>query len=982
MAPEAMRRLADLEIEKEYGVMGGKSGSMVALPLPESDAHGNAPVAISAHKAAASNAPARESQEAFEDRATAETALLDADELDLAELPESVREFDLSGPRQAIKTYKKILNDYPWYERNDQVLYQMARAYDELGLSDQAMGVIDRLIAEYPRSKYLDEVFFRRGEYYFVRRKYRDAESAYKAVATMGEASSFYELSLYKLGWSLYKQEFYEEALHQYFALLDYKVKTGYDFDAKHEEEEARRIEDTLQVVSLSLSNLGGPEVIGEYFATNGNRGYEDRVYRYFAEFYLTKRRYNDAAIVYRSFVGLYPHHAVAPHFGIRVVEIYDQGGFSKLVLESKKDFATRYGLHAEYWQYFDVSQSPDVLGYVKSNLKDLANHYHAQYQDATKVDEKPTNFAEATHWYRELLDSFHDDPEAPPTNYQLADLLREQQDFAGAAREYERTAYDYPAHEKAAAAGYAAIYAHREYLKVVSEDQKVAAKRDTVTSSLRFADTFPQHEHAAVVLGAAAEDLYEMQDFPLARSSALQLVERFPNADPSVVRRAWLVTAHSSFDLAEYPQAEQAYARVLAATPEQDESHPALVENLAASIYKQGEHANEVGDYRAAADNFLRIKQVAPTSKIRAGAEYDAGAALIRLQDWTTAAQVLEDFRLANPGHELEKEATKQIAFVQREAGELSQAAAEYERVATDSDDAALRAEALLLAGKLYEQSHANDRALAVYSRYVEQFPKPVEAAVDTRLKMAEIFNATGDTQRFHEQLEQIVRLDSTAGSERTDRTRNVAARSALTLAGPLYERFTAIRLQQPFERSLREKRHEMDAAITAFSDLVSYEVGEVTAAATFYLAEIYSNFSRSLIESERPGGLASGALQDYEDALQEEAFPFEERAIAVHEKNLELMRGGIYNAWTEKSLGRLAELMPGRYAKAEISSGFLDSIDQYNYHAPEQPVPEPAPTGLLEQPTADVEASADSVTVTEQQPDLYPGVANAITQ
>jgi TolA-binding protein len=137
------------------------------------------------------------------------------------------------------------------------------------------------------------------------------------------------------------------------------------------------------------------------------------------------------------------------------------------------------------------------------------------------------------------LLDSFHDDADAPPINYQLADLLREQQDFAGAAREYERTAYEYPAHEKAAAAGYAAIYAHREYLKVVSEDAKVAAKRATVTSSLRFADTFPQHEHAAVVLGAAAEDLYEMQDFPLARSSALQLIERFPNADPSVFRRA-----------------------------------------------------------------------------------------------------------------------------------------------------------------------------------------------------------------------------------------------------------------------------------------------------------------------------------------------------------------------------------------------------------------------------------------------------------
>ncbi len=977
MAPEAMRRLADLEIEKEYGVMG-KGAGVVALPLPESEIRGNAPVAISARQTPADNAPARETDAAFEERATAGTQLPD-DELDLPELPDSVAAMETSGPRQAIETYKKILNEYPWYERNDQVLYQMARAYDELGLSDQAMDVIDRLVAEHPQSKYLDEAFFRRGEYYFVRRKYRDAEDAYRAVATMGEASSFYELSLYKLGWSLYKQEFYEDALHQYFALLDFKVAHGYDFDAKHEEEEERRIEDTLQVVSLSLSNLGGPEVIGEYFASNGNRGYEDRVYRYFAEFYLMKRRYNDSAIVYRSFVALYPRHVVAPHFGMRVIEIYDQGGFSKLVLESKKDFATRYALRAEYWQYFDVTQSPDVLNYVKSNLKDLANHYHAQYQDVSQVEDRPNNFTEATHWYRELLDSFHDDPEAPQVNYQLADLLREQQDFAGAAQEYERTAYDYPSHEKAAAAGYAAIYAHREHLKLASENAKLAAKRDTVTSSLRFADTFPQHEHAAVVLGAAAEDLYEMEDFPLARSSALKLIDGFPSADAGVVRRAWLVAGHASFDLAEYGQAEQAYARVLAATPEQDESHPALVENLAASIYKQGEHANDVGDYRAAANNFLRIKQVAPTSKIRAGAEYDAGAALIRLQDWTAAAQVLDDFRLANPGHELEKEATKQIAYVQRAAGELTQAAAEYERVAAESDDAALRAEALLLAGNLYEQAHSDDRALAVYSQYVEQFPRPVEAAVDTRLKMAEIYKASGETPRYHEQLAHIVRLDADAGGDRTDVTRNVAARSALTLAGPLYERFAAIRLQQPFEESLRDKREEMDAAITAFSDLVAYEVGEVTAAATFYLAEIYSNFSRSLVESERPVGLAANATQDYEDAIEEEAFPFEERAISVHEKNLELLRGGIYNAWTQKSLARLAELMPGRYAKAEISSGFLDSIDQYSYQAPVQAAPEGAPTDLSEQPT-DAQQPADSVT--EKPTEVFPGVANADTQ
>lgn len=69
----------------------------------------------------------------------------------------------------------------------------------------------------------------------------------------------------------------------------------------------------------------------------------------------------------------------------------------------------------------------------------------------------------------------------------------------------------------------------------------------------------------------------------------------------------------------------------------------------------------------------------------------------------------------------------------------------------------------------------------------------------------------------------------------------------------------------------------------------------------------------------------------------MDEEAFPFEDKAIKVHEKNLELMTAGrLYNPWIEQSLARLAELMPGRYAKAEISSGFLASIDRYAYRSP----------------------------------------------
>jgi outer membrane protein assembly factor BamD (BamD/ComL family) len=930
MTPEAMRRLADLQLEKEYGITGGPAK---AMPAPQ-----RAPRSVTedTYRVAASGATpvAKESDADFERRATQQQDIASAQTPGL-DLP-GAEGLTKSGPLEAIAIYKKLLAEYPNYEHSDQVIYQMARAYDELGQTEDAMAAMQRLIDEYGYSKFTDEVQFRRAEYFFTRSKYRDAEAAYQAIVAMGARSEYYELALYKLGWTLYKQEFYEEALHRYLALLDYKLSVGYDFDQRHEEEEDRRVADTFRVISLSFSNLGGLEALPEYFSTYGAREYEDRIYKNLGEFYLEKLRYQDAASVYASFVKQHPLHRVSPQFSMRVVEIYQQGDFPKLVVEAKKDFARDYGLKSEYWRHFDVNATPEVLGYLKTNLKDLANHYHSLYQDESAKDEKPANYREALAWYREFLASFPQDPEAPSINYQVADLLLENKDFAQAATEYERTAYDYSPHERASAAGYAAIFAHREHLKVVGETEKTEALRATVASSLKFADTFPDHEHAPSVLGAAAQDLYEMKDYAPAVAAGRKLVERYPSADTTLRRPAWTIVAHSSFELADYPAAEAAYAHVLELTPAEDKDRQALVDNLAASIYKQGELASASGDYRTAADHFLRLKAAAPTSSVRPTAQYDAAVALLQLQDWTKAAEVLEEFRQDFPGHELQPEVTKQLALAYQKGGESTLAAGEFERVAAEAKDPELGRGALLEAADLYEKTADRENALKVYTRYVATYPQPVEVALETRFKMAEIYEAKGDQAAYEQQLHEIVARDSSAGAERTNRTKYLAAKAGLVLSEQLYAQFVAVKLTQPFKQSLASKKQRMDATMKSFEQLTDYEVAEVTAAATYYIAEIYWNFNRSLVESERPTGLDAAAAADYEDALEEQAFPFEEKAIEVHEKNRELVTTGVYNDWTKKSLEKLAELVPGRYAKSEMSSGFLPAIDVYAYRAP----------------------------------------------
>src|SRR5262249_52377309 len=81
------------------------------------------------------------------------------------------------------------------------------------------------------------------------------------------------------------------------------------------------------------------------------HRSFEDRIYSHLGDFYLEKLRYQDAASAYKSFVDLNPLHRSAPRFSMKVIEIYEQGSFPKLVLESKKQFAASYGLDSEYWR-------------------------------------------------------------------------------------------------------------------------------------------------------------------------------------------------------------------------------------------------------------------------------------------------------------------------------------------------------------------------------------------------------------------------------------------------------------------------------------------------------------------------------------------------------------------------------------------------------------------------------------------------------
>jgi hypothetical protein len=139
--------------------------------------------------------------------------------------------------------------------------------------------------------------------------------------------------------------------------------------------------------------------------------------------------------------------------------------------------------------------------------------------------------------------------------------------------------------------------------------------------------------------------------------------------------------------------------------------------------------------------------------------------------------------------------------------------------------------------------------------------------------------------------------------------------------LAEPVLRRFNVVKLNQPLADSLKLKRSLMEDVIKVYTTAADYGVAEVTTAATFRLGEVYERFSKDLMDSERPGNLDEAALEQYELLLEEQMFPFEEKAIDLYKANADRAANGVYDEWVKKSFDSLASLMPARYAKVERS-------------------------------------------------------------
>lgn len=827
--------------------------------------------------------------------------------------------------QQAIDDYEFLLKTHPNRIDNDALWYQLARAYQHMGQLSQAIRVLETLVADYPRSRYYLESEYRLAQLLYQVGDYEQSVQAYQRVIAKGpDNNRFYLSAGYLQGWAWFKLSDFDASLRAFSRVLDEEFPNDRALMTASATQQDM-FNDILRVMAIMFDQQGDWRNVALFYQEYGPRHYEHTVYDRLATHYYDNESYRSAASTLRAFTEQYPLDARSAASYQRLIEGYQQARYPELARRHQRVFIERFGADSEYWpQHPEQHSALTVL--LADHVWQLAQFQHGWAGQTQQPQERQSRLADAAHWYAYYLQHIRAGDFVVNAHFLLAEIRFEQTAFVDAVDHYEIVAYQYHQHDLASEAGYAAILSYNHHQ--APDEEQTHWRQRTVTSAMRFVREFPQDSRRGSVLVNTAEMLladghyeYALNTTRLARQASGDLSLRHQYG-------ANLVEGHASFALQRFASAENALLRASQYQNIDGPTRAELRNKVAAAIYKQGEHAQQQGEERAAIGHWLRLASVIPDSELRVNAEYDAATALMAMEDYPQAIRVLRQFRQQFPNHRLTRDVPSKLIVAYEDQQQWGMAANELAILCDTDGDAEQQRIACFQAAQYYESDTDWNNAIDRYRSYAHAYTRPFDPALEAHVKLEQLYDRVGNPQNRYFWLNRIISLDRNAGDERSDRSRYLAAQSAYELGEIERRFFENIRLRQPLANSIERKNTAMQEAIRRYTQATNTDVQEFTTAATYRIAELYAELSRALMASERPRGMDELEQEEYQFLLEDQSFPLTEAAIELHQANAARTRDALFDQWIDNSFKALAKLMPGQYQKTEQMVRYVEQI------------------------------------------------------
>lgn len=829
---------------------------------------------------------------------------------------------------KAIETCYEILERFPKVPFKDRVLYRLAVCHMDEGNFEKSNKYFTRLITEYPKSEYIAEAHFRIGEYYFNKRQFDRAVEHYSHLLNSWD-NLYFNMSLYKLGWSYYNIEDYVNAISTFIYLLgdirlleqaNAKVLGKTNSDLRQE---------AIDYVAISFTEFGGaPEA--KRFLIDKQKGAEDynlHVFLKMGEIYQKRNYYQESIATYKAILEIWPFYQYAPVIQQKIVEAYELDMQPEKAMEERAELVQRYGPGSKWLnQYPEGEVRNDAVKQSEKALYDYATYYQSLAQEKKRKRE----YLIAVEKYREYLKKFPRSDKAVQVNFMLAECLFEVTEFEAAAEEYGKVLTNYGPNQHQEDAAYNRILSYYNLLdKVPSTDSltfyledflgkqkgqpepiKVASKtqKDILQACNDFIVMLPKSERLEEVLVKFSETLYNLHQYRLAAQVYERIIQDFKNSKFYVM--AYKGLAQSYLLSGEYQLASKTSEKIAQLFPDSSKLVEVAQKWISTSGFKQAESFGKNNEPLKAAASFAEVAktttdpEIAKISILRASAQYDS------LGDFKKAVQVLENLAETKPDFKFSPEILFKAATIREREKDWSWAIIDYMKLVERYKESKLVPKAHFNAAQCYEYMEKWALAEVTFNRFLDaNYPDPdYDDILSAMYKIAEMKYKQKRFQEADIAFQNVVRKFLEYRQESRPVDDYLAAKAQYMLGEIVDMQFRAVQLQDPYDKTILQKRTLFNLTLKNYSNAVKFNIADWATVSLHKIGEIYEELGTALTQIPLPD-MTPEQIEEQRKSVRQS---LQQEALKYYKSNVKMAeKAQLENEWTEKSRKRVQELI-----------------------------------------------------------------------
>ena len=632
---------------------------------------------------------------------------------------------------RTIKLLEDSLVNYPSARDNDKVLYQLAQAYDQTGRYEDSISTLLRLTGEYPTSLFYPEAQFRLGETYFVRGNYISAEDAYTEVVLTPGGEKFYEKALFKRGWTRYKQQFYDEALDDYFSAFKHH---RFAPESQLSDTEKSQYNEYFRAIALSFTYMPSGSIQSTLAQqTSFDRHY--KVYEVMSDIFIQQERFSDAAKILEEYTKSYQANAETPKAELKIIAAWQSGGFTGRLASAIENFYIRYNPGSNYWKKVSNDNTRKLVDEnLRKYIVQLSSFSHENYQKKRKQ----SDYNKAKLWYDRYLSHYKSYAQQDHIFTRYAELLISADQLEPSLQYFALAAYDGEIilDKKSA---YSTISISSELVKRSkrSNDRNKWLNQH-LTYALRFVELYPKDTRTENIALSASQLAFNAKQY----DRAISIANYIPDSASEKSRfEANNVKARSFLELNEYSDAESVYSELLNSRYTNKKTSKQINNSLALAIYRQAEAAKKDANLDIALNHFVRIGEIVPDSDLAPTGLYDAIALSMNNKQWDRSVALIERFKDRYPRHEKISDVSKNLSVAYLNSNQKDKAAKEFEKLANLEQDQEVKRAALWQAAELYEDKKDYQGAVRTYRTFAHTYDRPYEQNMEAMFKLSDLY-------------------------------------------------------------------------------------------------------------------------------------------------------------------------------------------------------------------------------------------------